>query len=314
MKAVGYTKTGDPSVLELIETPNLRAKRWELVVEVDSVGLNNFEQAQRNGSIPASDRTPAPTDTHPAVIGSDIVGKITEVGAGVTGFEVGQTIIGHTQRGYAEQAIVRQDDAVLLPPNLSPDLAAASITPGITAYNAVHYQAQVKINDVVVIRGAAGGVGSIALQLVHTIGAKVIAIVGRHSIDAVKRMGADDVIAYDDPNLDLTAYNQSADIVLNFAMNGAGGDQDVKFLRDGGRLVSVAMKEPLDGRAVEFQHIHPQPNHVMSSYKHVLDLMEAGKVTIKIGAKFPFTLQGFIDGHKLLDQKHDGRIVVTHSV
>ncbi|EHO51843.1 zinc-binding dehydrogenase [Lentilactobacillus kisonensis] len=194
---------------------------------------------------------------------------------------------------------------------MTPTRVAGIITPGLTAYKAVKFFAGVQPGQTVIVKGASGGVGSLSVQIATDLGADVIGIASSHNEEFVKSIGATRFVAYDqeDP---ATVLADQGDVVINSAMNGAGTDDDIKMVKPNGTVASVAHTSPTTDKPLKFVHVHP--TNAMSdreALQAVIDLMRDGKLTVNIGYTLPFNRDGFVKGHQLLEEKHDGRVIIV---
>jgi NADPH:quinone reductase-like Zn-dependent oxidoreductase len=173
-KAVQFDQYGDVDVLEVRDVARPRPGNGEVLVEVKAAGINPGEAAIRNGFMHA--QWPA---TFPSGQGSDFAGVVAETGSGVHDFAEGDEVIGFTDnRGsHAEYVVVPVENLTAKPAEVSWDVAGALNVAGKTAYAAVRAVALSR-GDVVAVAGAAGGVGTIAVQLAIDAGATVLGIAG----------------------------------------------------------------------------------------------------------------------------------------
>jgi NADPH:quinone reductase-like Zn-dependent oxidoreductase len=171
-QAVRFDEYGGIDVLRVVEVDRPRPGPGRLLVRVRAAGINPGEAAIRRGLL--HERWPA---TFPSGQGSDLAGVVEEVGEGVDGFAAGDEIIGftHNRASHAEYVVVEAGDVTRRPPNVPWEQAGALFIAGTTAYAAVRAVA-VSPDDVVVVSGAAGGVGSLAVQLAVNAGARVIGL------------------------------------------------------------------------------------------------------------------------------------------
>jgi NADPH:quinone reductase-like Zn-dependent oxidoreductase len=130
------------------------------------------------------------------VLGWDVAGTVDTVGANVTSVQPGDEVMGTTKGSFAELAIAKADDLVPKPTKLSFEEAGALPISGITALRAVRDEANVQPGQTVLVIGAAGGVGSLVVQIAKAYGAKVTAVCSSSKEDLVRSIGADDVIDY----------------------------------------------------------------------------------------------------------------------
>jgi NADPH2:quinone reductase len=186
MKAVRVHALGGPEVMtyEDVEVP--RPGPGEAQVKVAASGLNYLDVQYRIG------RVKAPL---PFVIGSEASGFVTEVGPGVTDLKVGDRVAwAMTLGSYAEYAVVPAWKLVVLPPDLDMKVAAGVMLQGLTAHYLTHSTFALQPGQTALVHAAAGGVGSVIVQVARLIGARVIATAGTEAKAALAReAGAHDV-------------------------------------------------------------------------------------------------------------------------
>jgi NADPH:quinone reductase-like Zn-dependent oxidoreductase len=172
MRAVRFERYGGIDVLEVVDVVAPVAGRGRVVVRVKAAGINPGEAGIREGRF--HDRWPA---HFPEGEGSDFAGVVEEVGDGVDGFAPGDDVIGftHERASHAELVACDADKLTPKPGNVSWEVAGALFVAGTTAYAAVR-AVRIREGDTVVVSAAAGGVGSIAVQLARSAGARVIGL------------------------------------------------------------------------------------------------------------------------------------------
>ena len=193
MKAVRFDNYGGIDVLRVADVPIPEPAQGEVLVKVKAASINPGEAKIREGLMHA--RWPA---TFPSGEGSDLAGIVTKLGIGVVKVAGGDEVVGFSDRraSHAEYVIVPEQNLTRKPANVSWEVAGALPIAGSTAYAAVR-AVSLKPGDAVAVSGAAGGVGSIAVQLAKRAGAKVIGIAGpanqqwltAHGIKAVEYGG-----------------------------------------------------------------------------------------------------------------------------
>ncbi|MCU1644236.1 MAG: NADPH:quinone reductase [Nocardia sp.] len=171
-KAVRYNEFGGIDVLRVEEVERPVPGDRQVLVQVKAAGINPSEAAIRTGAV--ADIFPS---TFPSGQGSDLAGVIEEVGTGVRGFSPGDEVIGFSQNraSQAELVLVEAGNLIPKPKNISWEVAGGLYVAGVTAWGAVHSVHLAK-DETVVISGAAGGVGSLAVQLARRAGATVIGL------------------------------------------------------------------------------------------------------------------------------------------
>jgi NADPH:quinone reductase-like Zn-dependent oxidoreductase len=173
-KAVRFEQYGGIEVLNVVEVPRPVPGEGEVLVRVKAAGINPGEAAIRSGALHS--RWPA---TFPSGEGSDLAGIVEEVGSGVTSVGVGDEVLGFTDNraSHAELVVVNAANVIPRPAGVSWEQAGALFVAGATAWAAVRAVAPTA-QDTVVVSGAAGGVGSLAVQLARQTGATVIGLAG----------------------------------------------------------------------------------------------------------------------------------------
>jgi NADPH:quinone reductase-like Zn-dependent oxidoreductase len=179
MLAVRFDEYGETDVLKLVEVARPVPGPGQILVAVKAAGINPGEASIRKGLLHAM--WPA---TFPSGEGSDLAGVVAEVGPEVTRFAIGEEVIGFvdTRSSHAELVVVEVDHLVRRPPNVPWDVAGSLFVAGTTAYACVR-AVTVGKGDTVVVSGAAGGVGCLAVQLAVNAGATVIGLAseGHHA-------------------------------------------------------------------------------------------------------------------------------------
>jgi len=189
MKAVQFSEHGEADVLQVIELAMPQPKPGEVLIKVAAAGANYADILQRKGTYP----TPV---TLPFIAGYEVVGRVESVGEGVTTLQPGQRVMAMIANGgYAEYAVAQAQQAIPLPDGLGNAEATALLVQGLTAMgllNTGNYAS-------VLVLAAAGGVGSVLVQIAKNQGKKVIAAVGSEAKKAaVLEMGADAAVSYAD--------------------------------------------------------------------------------------------------------------------
>ena len=185
VKAVRYDEFGGIDVLRVDEVERPVPGDGQVLVRVKAAGINPSEAVIRTGAV--AELFPS---TFPSGQGSDLAGVIEEVGAGVGGFSPSDEVIGFTNKraSQAELVLVQAGDLTRKPEKVSWEVAGGLFVAGATAWGAVH-AVQPKEGETVVISGAAGGVGSLAVQLARRTGATVIGLASESNHEWLKSHG-----------------------------------------------------------------------------------------------------------------------------
>ncbi|MFI5881296.1 NADP-dependent oxidoreductase [Streptomyces sp. NPDC051554] len=185
-RAVRFDEYGDRDVLRVTEVPMPQPAAGEVLVEVRAAGINPGEAAIRSGAM--HERFPA---TFPSGQGSDLAGVVTELGAGVTDFGVGDEVLGFSwqRSSQATHVVVPVSQLILKPDALSWEVAGSLYVVGCTAWAAVEAVAS-KPGETVAVSAAAGGVGTVVVQLLAVRGAHVLGIASPANADWLTAHGA----------------------------------------------------------------------------------------------------------------------------
>ena len=196
MRAITYQRYGSPDVLELVEVAKPAPKPDEVVVRVHAASVNPLDWHFMRGS-PAPVRLMTglfrPRDGR---LGRDLSGVVEAVGAQVTGFQEGQEVFGAAPGALAEFVAARADRLVSKPGRISFEQAAAAPVAGLTALQALRDKAGLRPEQKVLVIGAAGGVGTFAVQIAKATGAAVTGVCSSRNVEMVASLGAERVVDY----------------------------------------------------------------------------------------------------------------------
>ena len=196
MKAIQIHETGGPEVLKLVELPIPQPGPGQVLIRVESAGVNFIEIYFRKGVYKAS---------LPLVLGSEAAGTVEELGPGVTGFEAGDAVASVGVLGsYAEYALVPAAQLVKVPASLTPEQAAAAMLQGMTAHYLTHSTFPLKPGETALVHAGAGGVGLLIIQMAKRVGARVITTVSTEAkAELAREVGADEVILYSEQDFEV---------------------------------------------------------------------------------------------------------------
>jgi NADPH:quinone reductase-like Zn-dependent oxidoreductase len=323
MKAIVQDAYGSAEVLQLREIAKPVPKDDEVLVRVHAAGLDRGVWHVMTG-LPYLIRLVVPNlglrRPKVPVRGMDLAGRVEAVGKGVTRFRPGDAVFGWTDNGaYAEYTSAPEDHLALKPAALSFEQAAAVPISGLAALQAVRDVGEAQPGQRVLVLGAAGGVGSFAVQLARAFGAQVTGVGSTAQADLVRSLGADDFVDY--TREDVTDGSRHWDLIIDTA-----GHRSLTRLRRAltptGTLVIVGSEGRgrwMGGfdrnlRAVALSRFVPQRLRMLSSrprqddLETVAQLIEAGKVTAVVDRTFP--LPEVPQAIRYLDEGHTGGKVV----
>jgi len=225
---------GGPDVVKIDSIAMPVAAPGEVVVHVRAAGINGLDWKIRDGWL--QEDFPLPL---PATLGVELAGEVTEVGADVSGFAVGDRVMGPVGGigAYADFVATASNMLVKTPASLTDERAAAIPVGALTAWQALFEAGELKRGQTVLIHGAAGGVGSFAVQFARRAGARVIATAQGINAGYLRGLGADEVIDY----LTSAFWGRTKDIDLVLDLvGGATLANSWQVLAEAGRIVSTA--------------------------------------------------------------------------
>ncbi|HLO03488.1 MAG TPA: NAD(P)-dependent alcohol dehydrogenase [Symbiobacteriaceae bacterium] len=213
MRAAIYRSYGPPEVLELtdLEQPSIQDED-RVLIRVHAASVNPFDYWHRMG-YPLVRLSNGLTKPKEHRLGIDVAGTIEAVGKHVDKFKVGDRVFGSCLGSYADYVCPRQRTLSLIPPNVTFAEAAAMPCVAQTALQALRDVAPVKPGQQVLIYGASGGIGHMAVQLAKEFGAEVTAVCSTVNLPWVKELGADTVIDY--TKEDFAASGKRYDLILD---------------------------------------------------------------------------------------------------
>ncbi len=302
-RAVRFDKYGGIEVLQVVEVERPTAGPGKVLVRVKAAGINPGEASIRKGLF--AERWPA---TFPSGQGSDLAGIVEEAGPGVTNVGVGDEVIGFTENRASQAEFVLVDSGHLVPRpgNVSWEQAGALFVAGTTAFAAVRSVA-LSPGDTVVVSGAVGGVGSIAVQLARNAGAKVIGLASEANHKWLIDHGIIPV-----------TYGDGVEDRIRAA---SGGKVDAFIDTFGGGYVELALKlgvapnridTIIDFAAAAKYGVKAEGNQVAATAEvlgQLAGLLAAGRLEIPIAKVYP--LAEVRDAYRELEQRHTrGKIVL----
>lgn len=302
-RAVKFDHYGGLEVLQVVDVPRPTPGPGQVLVRVKAAGINPGEISIRKGVF--AERWPA---KFPSGQGSDFAGVVEETGPGVAKLAKGDEVIGftHERASQAEFVVVDAGNLVPRPAKVSWEQAGGLFVAGTTAFAAVR-AVDLKPGDTVVVSGAAGGVGSIAVQLARNAGAKVIGLAGKGNDQWLTDHGVIPV-----------AYGDGVEGRIRAA---SGGKVDAFVDTFGGGYVELAIKlgvainridTIIDWAAAEKYHVKTDGNAAAANagvLGQLAGLVAAGKLEIPIAKVYP--LSKVREAYQELEQRHTrGKIVL----
>ncbi len=285
MKAARIHQYGSPDVLNYEDAPRPSPAAGEVLVKVHAAGINPVDWKTRAGS----GMSARYGEAFPLIVGWDISGVVEAVGSGAATFKAGDAVFGMARfpdigSAYAEYVAVPQQHLALKPKNIDHVQAAAFPLAVLTAWQALFEAGNLVSGERLLIQGAAGGVGHLAVQLAKWKGAYVIGTGSTANIEFLRELGVDEAVDYSAVRFEDVV--QPVDLVLSCV----GGDllnRSLASVKNGGRLVSIAGKP--DEQEAEKRHItavgilvRPVESHLNA----IADLIAAGHLKTTVTQVF----------------------------
>ncbi|WP_340672303.1 NADP-dependent oxidoreductase [Bradyrhizobium ottawaense] len=306
MMAWRVREFGPPEIMKFERVPRPEPGPGEILVKVKAAGVGPWDGWIRAGK----SALPQPL---PLTLGSDFSGEIVAVGPDVAELAIGDQLYGVTNPqfvgAYAEYAVASAEMVSTKPISLTHVEAASLPVVSVTAWQALFDQAQLKAGQTVVIHGAAGNVGSYAIQLARHAGLQTIATISTDDISAVRNLGANTVIDYRTQRFEKVVRN--ADAVIDL-VGGETQTRSFQVLRRGGRLVSAVSHPDQDLAARYGVEASFFLVNVTNQYlRDIARLVDDGKLRTKVGAVLP--LANAREAHLMLERvrpRPKGKIVL----
>jgi NADPH:quinone reductase-like Zn-dependent oxidoreductase len=309
MKAVAVAEIGGLDRLELMELPDPEPAAGEVLVRIEAAGVNEVDTLFREGYLDAG--------TRPMVMGSDFSGVVERAGEGVEDLTAGDEVYGYKLLGngtYAELATIPAAWMARKPASLSHVEAAAIPCVGLTAHQAIELL-DVRIGETVVITAAAGGVGTVAVQLAADRGARVLGTASGANETYVRELGAEAFVDYragDWVKAVRDHFPGGADIVLT-CRGGETKRRSPEALRDGGRLVWITGDErpgPPMERLISGSYSGGMPRR--DTLEALAKLVDAGRLRLPVQEVYPLT-EAAAAQRRVAEGHVRGKLVVTTS-
>lgn len=220
MKAIVQDRYGPPETLTLADVDVPTPAADEVLVRVQAAALNAYDWHAMRGDPRLARLTMGRSAPRARIRGRDFAGRVEAVGARVRRLRTGDAVfgdLGDANGAFAEYVCVPEDLTALRPATLSAQQAAALPLAGVTALMGLRDVGRVEPGQRVLINGASGGVGTLAVQLAKLLGATVTAVCSTRNVDLVRSLGADDVVDY--TREDVTRGTRRHDVVLDLVGN-----------------------------------------------------------------------------------------------
>ncbi|MET8168116.1 NAD(P)-dependent alcohol dehydrogenase [Streptomyces sp. NPDC005329] len=327
MKAIVQERFGPPDVLELVDADRPETSAGQVTVRVRAAALNPYDWHMLRGDPYVARLMGGVGLTRPRcrVAGIDVAGQVESVGADVRGLRPGDEVLGFCHGSFAEYAHTTADLLVPKPAGLTLEQAAAVPMAAVTALRGIRTVGQVRAGQRVLVNGAAGGVGTFAVQIAAGLAAEVTGVCGTRNVDLVRSLGAAHVV--DHSREDFTDIRERYDVILDNVGNrplsrlrralaptgtlvaNGGGSPGRVFGAVGSMLRVIAVNGFVRQQLRTILPSAPA-GPTQEDLLAVTALIEAGSLTPVIGRTYP--LADTAEGLRHLEQGHTrGKIVIT---
>ncbi|HCD56838.1 NAD(P)H-quinone oxidoreductase [Haliea sp.] len=324
MQCIEISEPGAPAVLKAAQREAPVARAGELLISVFAAGVNRPDVMQRLGLYPAP---PGASD----LPGLEVAGEVAAVGAGVTGWQVGDRVCALTNGGgYAEQAVAPAGQCLPVPAGM--DFVAAAGLPEtfFTVWTNVFMRGGLQAGESLLVHGGSSGIGTSAIQMARAMGATVYATAGSaEKCAACVELGADLAVNYRNDDFETVLLERTGGAGVNVILDMVGGDyinRNIRLAATDGRIVNIAFQGGFE-TSVNFVPIllkrltltastlRPQSAEAKAAIaaqllERIWPRLESGDISPVIAATFP--LQDAAAAHELMESSaHIGKIILT---
>lgn len=326
MRAIVQDRYGPPETLTLADVDTPVPAADEVLIRVEATALNAYDWHVMRGDPRLSRLALGLTRPRARIRGRDVAGRVEAVGAGVRQIRPGDAVfadLGEADGAFAEYVCVPERLVAPRPANLSPEQAAALPLAGVTALQGLRDAGQVRPGHRVLINGASGGVGTLAVQLAKALGATVTGVCRTRNVDLVRSLGADHVVDY--TRDDFTRAGRRHDVVFDLVGNrslralrraltptgtlvlsGGGVYRGGSLIGPVGLLARGRLTAPFVRQRIVALATSPGRAHLDALREHA----EAGRLTVAIDRTY--SLHEVPDAIRYLETEHArAKVVVT---
>jgi len=319
MKAILYPKYGSPDVLQFKDVEIPTPSENQVLVKVHAASANPLDWHSMRAKpflVRLGDGLLKPKDPR---LGVDVAGTVEAVGSSVTEFQPGDEVFGLGSGTFAEYALAKESKLALKPANLSFEAAAAAPVAAFTALQGLCDMGQVQAGQKVLINGAAGGVGTFAVQIAKSFGAEVTGVCSTPKLDMVRSIGADHVVDY--TREDFSRSGRQYDLIYD-AVGNRSASAYIRALRPQGKCVIAGFTSL--PRLLEYMLLGPRiarragkqmigQGMASTNRENLLiikELLETGKVVPVIDRSYP--LSETAEAIRYLEKGHAaGKVVIS---
>ena len=307
MRAAALDRYGGPEVLHSATLPVPEPGPHQVLIRLDSAGIGVWDPGVRSGEIELG------KSGFPRVIGNDGAGEVVAAGRDARRFRAGDRVYAYSLEGgfYAEYVAVDEDAVAPIPQGLSAEEAGALGADGVTALRGLDDQLHLARGETLMVYGASGGIGHLAVQLAKRMGARVLAVAsGPDGVELVRKLGADAAVDGKRDDVaraahDLAPGGLDAALVL---VSGESLGPALGAMRKGGRIAHPNGVEPAptapEGVTLLAYDGEPSPD----AFERLNRLIAAGPFHVELGRVYP--LEDAARAHREIEQHHLGKLAL----
>lgn len=313
MKAAYINEYGD---LNNIQTGNLdkpEAGEGEVLIRVKAAGVNPVDAAVAKGML--KDAIPG---EFPLIPGWDVAGVVEETGHAARRFQPGDEVYAYARRPiiqhgtFAEYIALPEAYLAERPSNISMEEAGGIPLVGLTAYQSIFDFGNLKKNQTLLILGASGGVGTLAIQLAKSVGANVIGVASEANHEYMKELGADFTIDYNDSHVGEAVkkiHPEGVDLIFHCSRGDSFTQvMETGVLKDDGKVVSITKSKPEISDDITFKYVFVEPNS--EQLEHIAALADNGKIRVPISKTY--SLEDTAQALQEIEKLHTrGKLIIT---
>ena len=309
MQAAAIDQYGGPEVLRTHVLPVPKPRSKEVLIRLEAAGIGVWDPEVRAGEFELGKKG------FPKVLGNDGAGTVMAVGKGVRRVNVGDRVYAYGYEGgfYAQYVTAKEDETAIVPPNVPTEEAGALGADGVTALIGLEDKLELRPGQALMIFGASGGIGHLAVQLAKRMGARVLAVAsGRDGVELVRALGADAVVdGRRSPEVVGRAVRAFAPEGLDAALVLASGkplQRALAGMKKGGRIAYPNGVEPAPeaGEGIEVMAYDGEPSSEI--FERLNDLIAAGPFHVELGETF--ALENAAQAHRAIRQHHLGKLAL----
>jgi NADPH:quinone reductase len=326
MKYIDISDYGGPEVMIVKTGPIPEPNTGELLIRVHAAGVNRPDILQRQGSYP-------PPPKASPILGLEVAGEVAKIGNGVAGWRAGDKVCALTNGGgYAKYVTVPAGQCLPVPAGLSMEEAAALPETFFTVWTNVFERAALKAGQSLLVHGGSSGIGTTAIQMAKSSGARVFTTAGSEDkCAACRRLGADIAINYHRQDFVEVVHGATDGYGVDVILDMVGGDyvdRNLKAAAQDGRIVNIAFlngsKVKIDmlpvllkrlivtGSTLRPRSVEEKAAIAQKLRERIWPLIERGDIKPVIAASF--ALEEVVKAHELMESSaHIGKIVLIIS-